>query len=328
MARLGGIGMGLDAGMTALLTDSKNRDELALRQRTADLQEKQFGLQEQQFGMQKEKHGFEVDAQKRKIEQLDIDEIGKMVGDKDRIAYEYGVEHAMRNGFVETNPATGKRMVRREDFDKTMSHLDTAQGVAEISKRKIDELEARIPTIMDPAERSAAMKRLEMEKINNDKARDWMKVQETAKQKGLDRASEEKRTAISAAEKPGEAEYRRAVTDKARAEADYYTAGRKEHFSNYKTTMDALNKYMLSDSITQRLDAITDPTQRETVRKRLQDEFVDTNLAGQEVLRKKLLGGAPLPTGQMAAPPVSGARQGKDGNWYVVKDGKTYRVDK
>lgn len=45
-----------------------------------------------------------------------------------------------------------------------------------------------------------------------------------------------------------------------------------------------------------------------------------------QVSASKASGMGKADTGE--SPPVQGAKKGKDGNWYVQKDGKTYRVDK
>jgi len=262
-----------------------------------------------------------MDEAKRAGEELDVDEIGKTFGTKDPAAYEYGLDHAMRNGYIKVDPASGKRTIRRDYLGKTMSHLDSAEGVKEISKRNITLIQGQLAQITDPAQRKPLEDRLLIEQQHNAGAMKWLELQENAKQKGLDREAHEKVARINKApqaETASQVEYRKAITDKTRAETDILKQGGKLSDDAYKD----LAKYMTSDQVAEELRLVKDPNMREMRRQELEDRFLQTRTG------KRQLGGGPASAGGDAAAPVPGARKGRDGNWYVVKDGKTYRVDK
>ena len=55
------------------------------------------------------------------------------------------------------------------------------------------------------------------------------------------------------------------------------------------------------------------------------DKLANKNIFGD--LLQKVQGAQPGPQMQGGQPPIAGARRARDGNWYVKKDGQTYRVD-
>lgn len=299
MGRLGGMWAGVSAGLDSLIQGNRDRDERALRERSAALAERNLGLQEQRFGMEKDLHGIRMDAEKRKNEELDVDEIGKAFGAKDPAAFEYGLDHAMRNGYIKVNKDTGKRTIRREDLGNTMKHLDTAEGVAEISKRNIVALEDQLSKITDPAQRAPLEKRLIMEKTNNKGALEYMKMEEVAKQKGLDRESHEKVARINkapAGETSGQKAYREAMTEKLKVETNILkNGGGKLDDKAYED----LTKYMTSDTVYEELRGIKDPNAREMRKEQLMNEYLNMRTGGRR------LGGA----GMAAAPAKGPARK-------------------
>lgn len=282
MGRLGGMWAGVSAGLDSIIEGNKARDERALRERSADLAERNLGLQEQRLGMEKDLHGFKLDAEKRKNEELDVDEIGKAFGSKDPAAFEYGLDHAMRNGYIKVNKDTGKRTIRREDLGNTMKHLDTAEGVAEISKRNIMALEDQLSKITDPAQRAPLEKRLQWEKVNNKGALEYMKMEETAKQKRLDRESHEKVARINkapAGESAGQKAYREAMTEKLRAETNILKNGGKLDDKAFED----LSKYMTSDTVYEELRSIKDPNEREMRREQMISEYLNMRTGGRRL---------------------------------------------
>lgn len=292
MARLGGWGQGLEAGLNSIVANNRAQDELALRQRAADLAEKRIGIEEQKFGMEKDLHKAKMDEVARDNVEFDVDQIGHEWGQKDPVSFNYGVDYATRAGFIKADPNTGKRTIRGKDMRAVMGHMDSAQGVEAISKLKIADLEARIPTIADPAQRAAAEKQLEIEKVNNKGALEWMKAQEAAKQKDLDRKSEERRTAISHSDKPGEAELRKAHADYYGAHTKYLESGKED-----AALLGALTKFKTSDAYTSALDRASTPEQKEAVKEELINGFMEDYARTREFSKKRLGGGGPAASG-------------------------------
>jgi|GEM_PF-6434144 len=288
MARLGGWGPGLEAGLTAIVANNRAQDELALRQRAADLAERRIGMEQERFGMDKDLHKAKMDEVARENQEFDVDQIGQAWGQKDPVAFNYGVDYATRAGFIKADPGTGKRMIRGKDMRAVLGHMDSAQGVEAISKLKIADLEARIPTITDPAERAAVEKQIETERTYNTKALEWMKTQEAAKQKDLDRKSDERRAAISHSDKPGEAELRRAHADYYRTNTELAKSGTKDEAK----AREAFYRYIGSGDFRDAIE-MTPPEEREAKERELVDAFI-RNLS--RVPGRKLGGGgAALP---------------------------------
>jgi len=317
----GGIAQGLrdmdDRALEQKKMDAMDAD-IAARKRGAD-------LQEQQLGMAKDMHQVKMDEVKRAGEELDVDEIGKTFGAKDPAAYEYGLEHAMRNGFLKVNPDTGKRTIRFDNLGKTMAHLDSAQGVEQISKRNIIMLTDQLKKATDPAEIQTITERLNTEKQHNKAAADWQKHQDQMTDKEKDRQAHLQAARINkspAAERPGEAAYREAMTNKVKAETEILKSGGKLDDKVYQD----LAKYMGSTRVYGELSMINDPMAREKRKRELRDEFIADRVGGRK------LGGSPAEgaarSRAASVPPVPGARQGRDGNWYVIQNGKPYRVEK
>lgn len=292
MARLGGWGPGLEAGLTSIVANNRAQDELALRQKAADLAERRVGMEEQRFGMEKDLHKAKMDEVARENQEFDIDEIGKGWGQKDPLAFNYGVDYAARSGFIKTDPNTGKRTIRGKDMRSVLGHMDSAQGVEQISRLKIADLEARIPTITDPAQRAAAEKQLETHKTYNKATLEWMKAQEAAKQKDLDRKSEERRTAISHSDKPGEAEYRKAHTGYLNAQTKYLESGKED-----AALLAALTKFKTSDAYTSAIDRASTPEEKEAAKEQLINSFMEDYARTREFSKKRLGGGGPAASG-------------------------------
>lgn len=286
MARLGGWGAGLEAGFTGLIADQKARDEMAIRQKAADLAEKRFGLEQEQFNMTKDLHKAKMADIERDNRQIDVDEVGQTWGQKDPVAYNYGVDYATRAGLISTDPATGKRTIRGKDMQMVMQHMDTAPGVEQISKLKIADLEAKIPTIADPAERAKAEKMLEFERVNNKGALEWMKAQKAAEEKEKDRQTHIKVAQIHKApvgETAGQSAYRQAATEKMKAETELIRNGGKMD----DKTFGAYQKYIGSKEFNDAI-ALAPPEERETKAR----ELVDNYLKNLDRYPRKKLGGA------------------------------------
>lgn len=299
--RLGGMWAGVSAGLDSIVEGNRARDEMAIRQRAADMAEKRFGLEEQQFNMQKDLHNIKLDNEKRKSQLLDVDELGKIVGAKDPAAYEYGLDHATRSGFIQVDPVTGKRQIRREDLEKTMHHLDSAPGVAEVSKRKITYLEDQLGKTNDPALRAPLERQLKIERFNNEGARKQIELEHQAAEKQKDRENTLRHAAIMkspGADKPGEAEERKARTEKIKEEARIL----KEAGSDKGKGEAALAKFLGSDEFTMALGSLTGPA-REKREEELIDRFVRNYNKGKEGLKR--LGGA----GVVAAPGAGPVRK-------------------
>ncbi len=319
MARLGGWGPGLEAGMTAIVANNRAQDELALRQKAADIAEKRMGVEEQRFGMEKDLHQTKMAEVARENAEFDVDEIGKGWGQKDPVAFNYGVDYATRAGFIKADPSTGKRTIRGKDMRSVLGHMDSAQGVEAISKLKIADLETRIPTIADPAQRAAAEKQLEMEKTHNKGALEWMKTQEATRQKDLDRKSEERRTAIPHADKPGEAEYRKAHTGYLNAQTKYLESGKED-----AALLGALTKFKTSDAYTMALDRATTPEEKEAVKEQLINGFMEDYARTREFSKKRLGGGGSAVSGATYADLVKTVRGASTTSEAVSRLRKAY----
>ncbi len=314
----GGIAQGLrdmdDRALEQKKMDAMDAD-IAARKRGAD-------LQEQQLGMAKDMHQVKMDEVKRAGRIIDVDAIGKTFGTKDPSAYEYGLDHATRNGYIITDPATGKRGIRAEDLQKTMAHLDSAQGVEQISKRNIIMLTDQSKKATDPAEIQTITEMLNTEKQYNDKAMAWQKHQNEMADKEKDRKTRIEGIRIQKSPEPGEVEYRKAMADRAKAETEILKSGGKLDDKVYQD----LAKYMGSTRVYDELSMINDPMAREKRKRELRDEFIADRIGGRK------LGGSPAEgaarSRAASVPPVPGARQGRDGNWYVIQNGKPYRVEK
>lgn len=322
----GGIAQGLkdmdDRALEQKKMDAMDAD-IAARNRAAD-------VQTEQLGMQKDLHQVKMDEVKRSGRIIDIDAIGKTFGTKDPSAYEYGLDHATRNGYIIVDPATGKRGIRADDLQKTMAHLDSAQGVEQVSKRNIVMLTDQLKKAKDPAEIQTITERLNIEKQYNDKAAAWQKHQDQMTDKEKDRQAHLQAARINkapGADKPGEADYRAAHTELLREQAK----GLREGGSDKGRGEAALAKYLNSDGFIEDLNNnmpkdLKGKDLADFKRKRaeeLTERFVANYIGGREKFKQRL-GGSPA----TSAPPVPGARQGKDGNWYVIQNGKPYRVEK
>lgn len=286
MARLGGWGAGLEAGITGIIADNRARDEMAIRQKAADLAEKRFGLEQEQFNMTKDLHKAKMADIERDNRQIDVDEVGNTWGKKDPVAFNYGVDYATRAGLITTDPNTGKRTIRGKDMMSVMQHMDTAPGVEQISRLKIADLEDRIPTITDPTQKAAAMKQLEFERVNNKGALEWMKVNKQAEEKEKDRQNQVRVAQIHKApqgETAGQSAYRQAATDKMKAETEILRNGGKADAK----TFEAYQKFIGSKDFNEALE-MTPPEQREEKAR----ELVDNYLKNLDRFPRKKLGGA------------------------------------
>jgi hypothetical protein len=285
----GGIAQGLkdmdDRALEQKKMDAMDAD-IAARNRGAD-------LQEQQLGMVKDMHQVKMDEVKRAGRVLDIDAIGKTFGAKDPSAYEVGLDHATRSGRIITDPATGKRGIRADDLQKTMAYLDSAQGVEQVSKRNIVMLTDQLKKATDPGEIQTITDRLNTEKQHNKGAMKWLELQETAKQKGLDRESHEKVARINkapGAERPGESAYREAMTNKLKAETEILKAGGKLDDKVYQD----LAKHMGSADVSEELRMIRDPKERALREQQIEDEFLRRRTGGKKT---QLGGSTAVPSG-------------------------------
>ena len=172
----GGWAAGLNQGMKELdqrAIDQHKLDiadsEMALRNRTAN-------QAEERLGMEKERHGIAMEENRRDNEYVKISDIEKNFGKQNPSAFNYGVDHATRNGYIETD-ADGNQVIRKKYLRSTMDHLDTPVGVDEVSKRDIALYSDKLRNATTDEEKAFYEEKLNMAKAYNKGALKQMEIE-------------------------------------------------------------------------------------------------------------------------------------------------------